>query len=112
MALSRELLGRAHGALSVSGDSGPCVAVLREILNSIEGVVPAPAASAVVLVSSMGDPTLVYVSSAGAVDLGSMIEAGDLRDWAQRNGSLHLRFTEALLQHGLALVDTARLEDE
>lgn len=106
MALSRDLLGRAHGALSVAGDKGPCVAVLREILSSIEGSVPSGDASAVVLVSTLGDPTLVYVSSAGAVDLGA-INPVDLRDWAQGQGPVHLRFIEALLQHASLSTDAA-----
>lgn len=99
--ITRELLGRAHGALSVS-DNGPCVAVLREILESIEGDVPSPHHPAVVAVSTLGSPTLMYVSTAGSVDLGRTDVQG-LRDWAAGK-PVELRFIEALLDHAANMV--------
>lgn len=104
MVISRDLLGRAHGALSVAGN-GPCVAVLREILASIEGSVPPPEQAAVVLVSALGSPTLMYVSAVGSVDLGRN-DVDSLRAWAAAY-PIELRFAQALLRHALLMVDTA-----
>ena len=108
-ALSRDLLGRAHGALAVSGGNGPCVGVLREILSAIEGDVPATTSPAAVLVSTMGQPTLMYVSADRVVNLG-VIDPAELREWAQTN-PVHLRFIQALLVHATLLVDEAINED-
>jgi hypothetical protein len=97
--ISRDLLGRAHAALSVSPNGGPCTGVLREILSSIEGDVPPPEAAGAAVVSTMGDPTLVYVSSSGVVDLGGAV--------GLNLPVVHLRFIQALLDHASQLVDTA-----
>jgi hypothetical protein len=108
--ISRDLLGRAHAALSVSPNGGPCTGVLREILSSIEGHVPEPGSTAVALISAMGSPTLVYVSPKGAVNLGE-IDAQSLRNrWGMH--PVELRFMQALLVHALGMLDQAIQLDE
>jgi hypothetical protein len=80
--ISRELLGRAHGALSVAGN-GPCVGVLRELVQAIEAQG-----------GGSDYPTLYYRSREGQVNLG-LVSVDYLR---QRRG-VELQFMHVLLEH-------------
>lgn len=80
--ISKELLGRAHGALSVA-NNGPCVAVLRELVEAIEAEG-----------GGSDYPTLYYRSREVQVNLG-LASVHYLR---QRHG-VELQFMHVLLEH-------------
>jgi len=105
--ITRDVLGRAHGALAVSGGNGPCTGVLREILAAIEGHVPDTSSAAVTMVSNLGDPTLMYVSATASTNLG-MVTVEQLRELP----AVQLRFIAALLEHATVLVDEVLHEED
>lgn len=78
--ISKELLGRAHGALSVAGN-GPCVGVLRELVEAIEAEG-----------GGSDYPTLYYRSREVQVNLG-LVTA----DYLRQQGQVELRFMHVLL---------------
>src|SRR4051794_35458402 len=77
--ISKELLGRAHGALSVAGN-GPCVGVLRELVEAIEA-------------EGGGSeyPTLHYRSREVQANLGLVTV-----DYLRQRSSTELRFMQIL----------------
>jgi hypothetical protein len=85
--ISKELLGRAHGALSVAGN-GPCVGVLRELVEAIEAEG-----------GGSDYPTLLYRSRQVQVDLG-VHTVHHLRQQSQ----VELRFMHVLLERALSVV--------
>jgi hypothetical protein len=85
--ISKELLGRAHGALSVAGN-GPCVGVLRELVEAIEAEG-----------GGSDYPTLYYRSREVQVNLGLATV-----DYLQRRSGVELRFMHVLLERAQSVV--------
>lgn len=85
--ISKELLGRAHGALSVAGN-GPCVGVLRELVEAIEA-------------EGGGSeyPTLHYRSREVQANLGLVTV-----DYLRQRSSTELRFMQILLERAQDVV--------
>jgi hypothetical protein len=85
--ISKELLGRAHGALGVA-NNGPCVGVLRELVEAIEAEG-----------GGSDYPTLLYRSREVQVDLGAHT-VNHLR----QQGQVELRFMWVLLERAQRVV--------
>lgn len=103
--IDKELLGRAHGALSVAGN-GPCVGVLRELVEAIEAQgVPQPG-EVEIRVPPYSTPSLYFVASNGAVvNLKAIDVEGLTRFHPDRR--IEMRFLQALLEHATKLVAEA-----
>ena len=101
--IDKELLGRAHGALSVAGN-GPCVGVLRELVEAIEAQgVPQPG-EVEIWVPPHSTPNLYFVASNGAV---VNLKAIDVEGLTRFHPRIEMRFLQALLEHATKLVAEA-----
>jgi hypothetical protein len=99
--ISPELLARAHGALSVAKDNGPCAGVLRELVEAVEDATP-PQGSRVFVVPPNHFPALMYACADTTVVLTT-----PTLDLQRAVGLLQLRILAVVLAHVDAQVDAA-----
>lgn len=103
--IDRDLLGRAHGALSVA-KNGPCVGVLRELVEAIEaGGMPEPG-EVEIRVAPQLTPSLYFVASNGAVVNLKLIDVEGLAQF-HPDRRIELRFLQTLLEYATEMVAEA-----
>lgn len=104
--IDKELLGRAHGALSVAGDRGPCVGVLRELVAAIEAEGLLEPGEVQIRVKPQLTPSLYFVASSGAVVNLKLIDVDGLAQF-HPDRRIELRFLQILLEYATEMVAEA-----
>lgn len=97
--ITRELLGRALGALACMSESDAGYVVLRDLAREIDAVMPTSNVH-LLTVAESGPPRLLFISGDVVVDLGRVPVEVLQQSW----GRLDLRFMQALLGHALETV--------
>lgn len=98
--ISAELIGRAYGALSVSGNGGPCVGVLRELVEAVEAEGGVGTTFPVLLYRSRG--ASVNLSTSTPEDLVMRVRGAELL-------ASDLAIMDGLLDHASGTVEAARI---